>query len=195
MSKYYYHGTDQNSFFKILETGEIKCRRLIEEENINITRTIDKTIGPGSNGYEYISLCNKNDFYDSEDAYNTFIKNSYCFIISDEIEAIKTINMNDRTIMSKYGDEFHYFVNHNSDSEIRFSIMRDEYQVKTKIPLSKIVGFGFPFKRVNKKQLDYLFSISYKFKLDVVDTTDPYFIERYENFKSCQKAKRLKKII
>ena len=191
MSKYYYHGTDKNSFYKILETKEIKCRRLIEEEKINITRTVEKTMGPGANGYEYISVCNKNSFYDSEDAFNTFIRDQYCFIISDDVDAIKTINLRNKNEMNKYRDKLSYFACNNSDSEIRFSIMSDEYHIKTRIPLSKIIGFGFPFNRINSKELEYLFELSYELRLDIVNTSEPYFIEEYEAKKNIRKVKAL----
>lgn len=189
MSKYYYHGTNKSSFYKIIETGEIKCRRLIDEENIQAERIIENTLGAGCNGNEYISVCNKNDYFDDEDSFNVFIRNSFCFIISDDIEAIKTVNIHDKNYFSQYKDEFNKFVTNNGDSSLRFSIMPDEYHVKTSIPLSKIIGIGFPFSRLTSKEIEFLFDLSYELKLDVVDTGDPYFVEKYESLKTKIKKK------
>lgn len=193
MSRFFYHGTDKLSFYKILETGEIKCRRLIDEENIQIERTVENTFGAGCNGYEYISVCNKNDYFDSEDSFNVFIRNSYCFIITDDIEAIKTINIHDKNNSDKYKNEYANFVSNNSNSSIRFSIMPDEYHIKTSVPLSKIIGIGFPFKRLTKKEIELLFNLSYELKIDVVDTGNPLFIEDYESKKiGIEKLKKIK---
>ena len=189
MSKFYYHGTDERSFFKIIETGEIKCRRLLEEEEIYIDKTCRLDL-PGCNGYEYISLCNKllnpePPYYDS--AYYTFILNHYCFIISDEVDAIKTIYRYDDSVIKLYEEEYDYYIHNDFGGDVRFSIMPDEYQVKTKITMDNIIGIGFPFKRLNKEQIDLLFDLSYKLNLDVVDTSYPLFIEEYENMKVKQK--------
>lgn len=183
MSKYYYHGTDKLSFYKILETGEIKCRRLIEEENITINRTVENIFGAGANGYEYISVCNKNNYFDENDAFNVFVVDSYCFIISDEVDAVKTINITEDGNHDKYRKEYRKFLLDNSNSNLRFSIMPDEYHVKTSIPLDKIIGIGFPFKRTSKKEIDFLFNLSYQLNLAVVDTGNPLFIEDYESKK------------
>ncbi len=76
IGKYFYHGTDINSFMKILDTGEIKCRKLIDREGIKIHRTLEVTLGVGYNGTEYISLCRLNqDSYQGDSAYQVFVRN------------------------------------------------------------------------------------------------------------------------
>lgn len=192
MSKFFYHGTDKLSFYKILETGEIKCRRLIEEENIQINRNVESIFAAGANGYEYISVCNKNNYFDENDAFNVFVVDSYCFIISDEVDAIKTINITEDGNHDKYRKEYRKFLLDNSNSDLRFSIMPDEYHVKTSIPLDKIIGIGFPFKRTSKKEIEYLFNLSYQLNLAVVDTGNPLFIEDFEsNRNKIEKIKEL----
>ena len=80
--KYFYHGTDLNSIEGIFANYGIKCRRLIEEENIPITRTLDVTFGEGYNGFEYISLCRLTDTSsNAESAYDVFIKDRFCLMI------------------------------------------------------------------------------------------------------------------
>ena len=190
MSKFYYHGTDKENFLSILKTGEIKCRRLLDENNIEIDRTCRLTL-PGCNGLEYISLCNTNDksFIDKESAFSVFIVNHYCFIISDEIDAIKTIYRYDNDSMKRYNKEYNKYLKDADSTEIRFSIMPDEYQIKERIPMNKIIGIGFPFwhYRNNLDELNRIFDLSYELNLDVVNTANPYFIDEYENMKCKQK--------
>ena len=191
MSKFYYHGTEKESFLSIIETGEIKCRRLLVESNIKLDRTWRLSL-PGCNGLEYISLCNTNEksLIDKDSAYRTFIVNHYCFIISDEIDAIKTIYRYDNDSMKRYKKEYNKYLKDVDSTEIRFSIMPDEYQVRGKITMNKIVGIGFPFwhYRNNLDELNKIFDLSYKLNLDAVDTANPYFIDEYESIKCKRKT-------
>lgn len=186
MSKYFYHGTDIGSFMKILDTGEIKCRKLIDREGISITRTLDTTFGVGWNGNEYISLCRFNeDSYQVDSAYQVFVRNSYCFIISDKIGAIKPLDIKSDEIRKQYSDEITTFIINRDNEGIRFTDMKDEWQVKMRIPLQYIEGIGIPVKRLEYyPELYYsiqrAIALAEIYNLDVVDTSDFNFIEKYE---------------
>lgn len=189
--KYFYHGTDLNSIEGIFSNYGIKCRRLIEEENIPITRTLDVTFGDGYNGFEYISLCRLTDTSsNAESAYDVFIKNSFCLIISDDIPAVKTFDVNDKKLMEKYRKEKLEFSLNKNTSELRFSDMQDEWQVKTFIPLDKIIGIGIPlryFRYVKSKneikKVNSILEIAYILGLDIVDTSEYKFAYAYEQEK------------
>ena len=82
MSKYYYHAVDSfENFIKILNDGEIKSARLLG-------KTIEKDyLNLGLNGLDYICLCNKlNKYVLGYNSFESFIVDSYCFIISDDID-------------------------------------------------------------------------------------------------------------
>lgn len=184
MSMFYYHGTDYYSFINILETGEIKCRRLLSKENININNG-KSAFGPGANGNEYISLCNKNinSIHDEYSSFQIFIRGHFCFIICSDIKALPTIYKLDEKMVKLYGNEYRKYCSDIDSSTVRFSIMCDEYQVKTRIPMDKIIGIGFPYLDLKKEEIDYLIGLGYKMNLDVVNTSDPFFIEEYEKEK------------
>lgn len=201
MSKYYYHGTDINSFIKILDTGEIKCRKLIEKENIVIRRSLDVTLGIGYNGWEYISLCKLDDYsYEKGSAYDVFVRGSFCFIISDEVHAIKPLDINSKEGKKEFSQEPLDFIFNRDDSELRFSDMKDEWQVKKRIPLTNIVGIGIPVRK-----LEYYSEIFYDiqralalaeiYHLDVVDSSKYKFIEEYESIEYTEEVKEKVKTI
>lgn len=202
IGKYYYHGTDINSFIKILDTGEIKCRKLIEKENISIRRTLDVTLGVGYNGWEYISLCKLNDYsYEIDSAYDVFVENDFCFIVSDDIPAIKTLDIDSKQINERFSQEILDFIYNRGTSNLRFSNMKDEWQVKSRIPLHQIVGIGIPVRR-----LEYYPEIFYNiqraialaeiYHLDVVDSSKYKFIESYESSEYSEETKeKIKSIV
>lgn len=83
MSKYYYHGIQGNDFgmkktLKILTTGGIKCKRLLNQENF-----------VGYNGLDYVSICKKEReveyFHSKTNGFYSFVRCNFCFIISDTI--------------------------------------------------------------------------------------------------------------
>lgn len=172
--------------FCFIISGEIKCRKLIDAASISISRSLDVTFGVGYNGNEYISLCRLNDdSYQAESAYQVFVRNRYCFIISDEIPAIKSLDINSKEIREQYSKELLTFIKNRDISEIRFSDMKDEWQVKKHIPLQYIVGIGIPKRRLEFYP-EYFYSLQRAIALaeiyhfDVVDTSDYKFIEKYE---------------
>lgn len=201
MGKYYYHGTDINSFIKILDTCEIKCRRLIEKENIVIRRSLDITLGVGYNGNEYISLCKLNDYsYEGESAYDVFVRGNFCFVISDDIHAIKPLDIDSREIREKFSQELLSFIESRDISELRFSNMKDEWQVKTRIPLQYIKGIGIPIRKIEyyPEMFYYIqraIALAEMYHLDVVDSSKFKFIEAYESGKSTDEEKEKIKTI
>ncbi len=187
IGKYFYHGTDINSFMKILDTGEIKCRKLIDREGIKIHRTLEVTLGVGYNGTEYISLCRLNqDSYQGDSAYQIFVRNSYCFIISDDIPAIKPLDISSQEIRKQYSEELLLFVKNRDKSEVRFTNMKDEWQIKMRIPLQYIVGIAIPIRRLKYYphhfyDIQRAIALAEMYHLDVVDSSAFNFIEKYES--------------
>ena len=190
--KYYYHGTDLKSLESIFNNYGIKCRRMIEEENIDINRTLDVTFGIGYNGLEYISLCKlNNDSFSEDSAYDTFIHDNYCLILAGNIPALKTMDLYDPLVKEQYKNEITYFVRNRDKSILRFSDMKDEWQVKTFIPFKDIIGIGIPLRRESrilskqdKKRVNDLLQIAYILGLDIVDTSNYKFALEYEEEKS-----------
>lgn len=185
MSKFFLHGTDDiKTMIDIIRTNGIKSRRL------------QKNFRPGYfNTQDYISVCKKERddliFEHKISAFETFIKDEFCFIITDEINAIKTKFLNPREFSTEE-KMLKYVKKHN---KTRYSDMYDEWQVKDEIPLNKIVGIGLPFsyieERINENldngffmNLKTLISLVVALNLDIVDTSDSMFIDDYENNKS-----------
>ncbi len=185
MSKYFYHGLGVPYFYdgtittvlEVFKTGGLKCKRLLGKRN------------SGYNGLDYISICKKYteeeyDCYGSTGFYK-FVQDSFCFIISDDIEAIKT-----ETIPKSYWYFPDIVEKMKYHPENRYSDMFDEWQVKGEIPLSYIVGIGVPIRwlesidwRIHKNALQELKSIvdiAQSLGLDIVDSTKKGFIEEYE---------------
>lgn len=187
MSKYFYHGLGSPYFWpdnivtmlEILKTGGIKCKRLL-----------GRSKKYGYNGLDYVSICRKGSKEEYEKAYGStgfyrYVQDCFCFIISDEIEAIKT-----RTLPKSYW----YFPNIVEDMERhperRYSDMFDEWQVYEEIPLSSIIGIGIPNSslrdvdwNLNRKALQdlrELFLLSSSLGLEIVDSTNPDFVEKLE---------------
>ncbi len=199
MNKFFYHGTDLDSVFKIFKTGGIKCRRLIEEEKIEIKRTLDVTFGPGYNGYDYISLCriDESSLY-CDSAFSVFIKNNYVLIISEDIDAIKTIDSNNKLMIEKYSKEFSQFFINNSGSKLRFSDMKDEWQIYDCIPIEKIVGIGIPIRKLKYNyneipDVKNLFNTASAFGLDIIDSSSINSFQVYED--GLYSSDKVKKIV
>ena len=126
MSKYFYHGTDLDNLISILLTKEIKCRRILSEQNIKTSIRLHPS-NPGYNGKEYISVCMPNiDSFSINSAYKLFIKNSFCAIIDGNIDATKTLDSSSQVVRNMYHSEYEQFKLNNEDSEYRFSDLKDE---------------------------------------------------------------------
>lgn len=192
MSKYYYHGLQGyfsviSKMLEIFQTGGLKCRRLLGEEE------------SGYNGLDYISVCKKYSSQDYKDtamdnAFYTFVQDSFCFIISDRIDAIKTKPAG--TI--KWDD---YSDSLLSNKQERISDMFDEWQVYQEIPLSMIVGIGLPVSFISSiqitlpsdcetiRKLRQVLILASELGLDIVDTDQQGFVEEYEKEKEVSSAK------
>jgi len=181
VSKYFYHGTDLDNLISILQTKEIKCRRLIREQNIKTSRKLYDTTY-GYNGLEYISICKPNIYScKCNSAFKIFIKDSFCAIIDDDVDAIKVVDCKNEEEKEKYADDYKMFLQDVNKSNIRFSDLKDEWQVKTCIPIDKIVGIAIPFKRINNqyvydpRKIKKLIELALENNLLIMDSSDDYF--------------------
>lgn len=186
MSKYFYHGLGLSYFYpdnittvlEILTTGGIKCKRLLGKKKF------------GYNGLDYVSVCKKYMEEEYHNAYGStgfykYVQDCFCFIISDDIDAVKT-----ETIPKAYWYFQDIVEKMKKHPEYRYSDMFDEWQVKEMIPLSSIIGIGVPiqwlkevdwsFHRDSLEVLRNIFSIAESLGLDIVDSTDKNFVENYE---------------
>lgn len=191
MSKFFYHGTRNiYNILKILISSGIVCQRIL-----------------GFNGLNYISLCNKakdEEYVSYPNAFYNYIRNSYCLIISDEVDAIKPQKLNIDCFKSNTELQ-EYLTKH---SNIRYSDMFDEYQVRDFIPLKYILGVGLPIRKIKSEARTYendslfqsikcILNLIEVLNLDIIDTSVFGFIEEYESAKSNNKdiKYKLKKLL
>lgn len=177
MSKYYYHGVDSfRIFMKILRDGEIKSARLLG-------KIIDKDyLNLGLNGLDYICLCNKlSKHVSGYSSFESFIVDSYCFIISDDIDVLKPVvfEWNNDTDYLEAKSKALY-------EGIQLSPFIDEYRTKYRITMDKIIGIGIPFDKNYigfEEKVRQIIAVAQALGLDIVDSSDEYFIEKYEAYK------------
>lgn len=187
MSRYFYHGLGVPYFFpsnittvlKILTTGGIKSKRLLGRKKQF-----------GYNDLDYVSICKKYSKEEYDCAYGStgfykYVQDCFCFIISDEIDAMKT-----ETIPKCYW----YFVDivekMKENPNARYSDMFDEWQVKNQIATSSIIGIGLPMRWLDGvdwkiflnslQELKEILSIAEALGLDIVDSSRENFVEEYE---------------
>ena len=88
----------------------------------------------------YISLSKKDENYIWKSSYRRFISPSCAFIFK-EIETIET----------EYVEDDYEYYRHisNLSSNKRYSIYEDEYQIKNKIGLDKVIGIKIPDTDIN----------------------------------------------
>ena len=92
------------------------------------------------NGLDYISLSKKDENYIWKSSYRRFISPSCAFIFK-EIETIETEFVE---------DDYEYYRHiSNLSSNKRYSIYEDEYQIKNKIGLDKVIGIKIPDTDIN----------------------------------------------
>lgn len=187
MSKFYYHGTNGlMAMLDIITSGAIKSQR-----------RLGYNVGWGYNELDFISVCKKESsiIYEVEEstAFNKYVQNKFCFIISDEIDAIKTEYVNPAEVGIHNCKELSEFI--NLDVDTRYSDMYDEYQVRDTIPLKYIKGIGVPVEDVKRRveissneylleKFRLLFNCIKSLGLDIVDTNSPNFVENYESSKN-----------
>lgn len=130
MDRYYYHGIGEEieletleSMLTIMDTGVIKSRG---------------SVGYSGDEYEHVCLYRKNDNhnYSGGDrmgtAYEGWINHAFCFVISPNIEALKTA---------------HYH-NLEDESSASFTDLIDEWRSDGEIPLDRVVGIGLPLDKI-----------------------------------------------
>ena len=117
---------------------------LILKDNAIISKRMqgyDKVTSNIWNGLDYISLAKKDTSYIWKSSYKRFISPSYAFIFN-EIEALET----------EYVEEPCEYRKHLSklSSDKRYSVYEDEYQIKNKISLDKVIGIKIPNTDINR---------------------------------------------
>lgn len=184
MSKYYYHGVKRgpvlDKALEILKKGAIVC--------IPSFRKI------GFNGSEYVSICTKEPEEEyrnhSNNGFYNYVQNRICFIISDEIDAIKPEIIENADKWNRF-ELIGYM---NSKPGTRFSDMFDEWQVYRQVSLSSIVALGIPYRDLDtiltktlsdngKEVLNEIIACAEALGLDIVDSSDPEFVKKYEEKK------------
>ena len=187
MSRYFYHGIAIPDMLQVLQTGGLKCKRLLGQEE------------HGFNGLDYISVCKKyaEEDYQNTDMNNAFyscVQGNFCFIVSERVDAIKT-HSSGQIKWYDYSDSL------LTDKRNRISDMFDEWQAYQEIPLSMIIGVGIPSNYVDamlKKssstgrfimELKEIVAVVTALGLDIVDTNVLGFVEEYEKYKENSSSK------
>lgn len=133
----YYHGVVNglvtDKILKILDGREIaSMSRLGASKRI------------GFNENDYISVCVNlgEDVYSKypNNAFNKYIVDHFCFVIEEDIPAIKTEYI-DTSGISAF--DLNRLKSNNPNK--RFSDIIDEYQVRDCIPIEKIIAIGIPY--------------------------------------------------
>ena len=128
---WFYHQVRFEKMPNILKNNAILSKRL---------QGYDKITSNVWNGLDYISLSKKDKNYIWKSSYRRFISPSYAFIFNG-IEAIETEYVED--------DYEYYRLISNLSSNKRYSIYEDEYQIKNKISLDKVIGIKIPNADIN----------------------------------------------
>ncbi len=183
MSKYFYHGIydEQNMLeitYRILKSQKIKTKKQLHfEEDF------------GFNGLHHISVCKKEDsrYYDSEHPHGfySYVQNHFCFILREDLPVIKP------TYISDLGPEEYARLREESGEEVRYTDMVDEWQVLGGIPFAYVIGLGIPvtwleehafsfFPYISLLQLKKILRLANALGLDIVDSSQEDFVEKYE---------------
>ena len=128
---WFYHQVRFEKMPNILKNNAILSKRLQGDNTITSNAW---------NGLDYISLSKKDKNYIWKSSYRRFISPSYAFIFNG-IEAIETEYVED--------DYEYYRLISNLSSNKRYSIYEDEYQIKNKISLDKVIGIKIPNADIN----------------------------------------------
>lgn len=187
MSRFFYHGirngiSAPDKVLDIFKTGGIKSKRL-QNRSYRI----------GFNGPDYVSVCRKGNFEDYEsgknNAFYNYILNSFCFIISDEVDAIKGEYTPDVIEWERF--ELAKFM--TMYPERRITDMFDEWQVRDEIKFSHIIGIGIPLRWISTMKHEgwseittlarQIINLASSLGLDIVNSSMPNFVEQYEKEK------------
>ncbi len=134
----YYHGVVNGLVDKkVLDI--LKKREISSASRLGYTKRI------GFNENDFISICSNmgEEVYGTgvNNAFNKYIKNNFCFVISDSIKAEKPVYVPNASKMGVL--ELFNLRQNNPDK--RFSDIIDEYQVKDYISFENIVAIGIPY--------------------------------------------------
>ena len=194
MKQLFYHGMKPrrttlcrvNTMLEIIETGGLKSNRILGNQLVQ-----------GYNGLDYVSVCAKEKFYkyinNNYSAFNIYIKSNFCFIISGEVPAIKTVYI-DYDRFDNYADYKRYLERFPGK---QVSDLFDEWQVKDEIPLNYVLGLGIPLKQImrypgdNNEVLRVIERLRYFAELynwDVVDSSiSSFYCYEKDKIKKLQK--------
>ena len=124
-----YHAVSSKNIDKIALSGGILSKKLQKKQG-----KIKKKGNSLCNGNNYISLSKKSD--EDKTSYKMYSKDNFALIV-DDVDAIKT-EKKDFDILWEQISKL--------PIKKRYSFWKDEYQVKGKIPLDKVVGIKIPSK-------------------------------------------------
>lgn len=125
---WYYHNVTPWTIDKIILSGSIKCKKLIEKDSFSNREST-------WNGGHYISLAKNLSeiYYDS--SYKNFIDSQYAFVI-EGIDTIKCTQIENNSSL--------YRIISKIPMKKRYSCWKDEYQVNGVISFDKIIGIKIP---------------------------------------------------
>ncbi len=134
-----------------------KVLDILEKREISSATRMGVRKSIGFNENDYVSICSNmgEEVYSTgvNNAFNKYIKNNFCFIIDEAIEARKTIYLPD---VSKLGT-LELFNLRRENPGKRFSDIIDEYHVRDCISLDKVIAIGIPY---NLKPIDGYIKLS-----------------------------------
>lgn len=182
MERIFYHGY----FYCTIENLD-KMFNIITSGGIKSQKRLGLCSRGGYNGDEYICVCSKEEtfYYDYlMNAYNAYVLNSFCFIIDDDIQAIKTMLVEPG---GANGINWAFDQMRICPSK-RYSDLCDEWQVKDEISLNHIMGIGIPFDDIStfmnicdfKERVNKLIECAKLLKWDIVNTSNAKNLEEYE---------------
>ncbi len=160
----------------------------------------------GFNEGDYISLCKYmgEEVYKSHpnNAFNKYIIDNFCFIISDDIEVEKPVYIEDASTMNR----FDLMKLRTDNPDKRFSDLIDEYQARYFIPFEKVIAIGIPYHRtptisnlIKLSNFTYftpdeysefiskIESIAEDYGIPVVDSSNPEFMLEFEERRRAKK--------
>ena len=150
-SNWFYRRLTPEQLYEFVRSkGILSARKLSKKNNT-------ECISYGWNGVDYISLSRRIKNI-SMSSYQFFNKGNYSIIINTD-KAKKTHCINVPLSIA------------NLPISIRFSIWKDEYQVKDSIPLEDMIGIKIPEKSITPLNI-YLKQLSYY--LSIMEETDFY---------------------
>ncbi len=194
MSKYFCHGIQEE------RDGISIALQILKQGKIKTKKDLRFTYDYGFNGLEHVSVCKKeeDELYQQypNNAYQTYIYNHFCFLLREDLPAEKPIFMGSINL-----EQFEALKRKGNQN--RYTDMIDEWQVYGSIPLSYVVAIGIPIAQLEKEAMYFLPTISFlrlknlfrmarKLGLDIIDSSEEGFLEKYEQEKERLSSFQLK---